>query len=336
MTQVKQCQLTTPTDSYVIHYPKIRELALVQLEKNYWTATEMKVELDRMELLYKLSPEQLHAVKTVLMLFLRYELVVGGEFWGKLVRETFPRPEVHMMCSANQMAEECMHAVFYNEINVQLGLDTDEHYLAYTKDPILAERVKWMGELLKGEDKILAIVCFSLIETVLLFSSFTILKSFQSNGLNLLNVIVRGTNQSAIDEDHHGIGSAEIINQYFSEIGEKLIDDKERVKAIYRALDDAIAHEKRITRMAIPSGKLNGITWEDIDSYNLVRANIFLERIQLPHRYPDVECRIKDWYEQNTYAYKAIDNFSRGVGMEYETGWSYEGLKSGLFDKGEV
>lgn len=336
MSEKKLTKLQTPTNSYVIHYPKIRELALMQLEKNYWTASEMKVELDRMELLYGLSDEQLHAVKTVLMLFLRYELMVGSNFWGKLVRETFPRPEVDMMCSANQMAEDCIHAVFYNEINVQLSLDTDEHYLAYTKDPILAERVEWIGNLMKSEDKILAIMCFSLVECVLLFSSFTILKSFNSNGHNNLNVIVRGTNQSAIDEDHHSICASELINTYFNEMGSSLKDDTKRVEAIYKALDDAIAHERRITRMAIPSGELNGITWEDIDSYILVRANIFLERLGLEHRYPDVECRIKDWFEQNTYAYKVMDNFSRGVGMEYETGWSFDGFVKGLHEEQEV
>ena len=80
-------------------------------------------------------------------------------------------------------------------------MDTDEHYLAYVNDPELNERVEWLGKVLNQKDKILATIIFSMTETSLLFSSFAILKSFQSNGYNQIPVIVRGTNQSALDED---------------------------------------------------------------------------------------------------------------------------------------
>lgn len=188
------------TDSYVRCYPEIVNLVNKQYEKQFWTASEMKVELDKMQLLYGLTPEQLHACKTVLHLFLRYELMVG-DFWSGTVAKVFPRPEVKMAAAGIDAIEKVIHAEFYNKFNIVLGMDKEEDYLAYTNDPELNERVEWLGKVLGGKDQILSTIIFSMTETALLFSSFAILKSFQSNGYNLIPVIVRGTNQSALDED---------------------------------------------------------------------------------------------------------------------------------------
>ena len=95
-------RIMQPTDSYVRCYPKLVELANQQLDKQFWTSTEMKVELDRMQMLYVLDPQQLHAIKFVLNLFLKYELMVG-DFWKDTVAKTFPRPEVKLVSSVIDM-----------------------------------------------------------------------------------------------------------------------------------------------------------------------------------------------------------------------------------------
>lgn len=318
-------RIMTPTDSYTRHYPILVELANKQLEKQFWTSAEMKVELDRMQLLYELSPAQYHAVKTVLHLFLQYELIVG-DFWDEIVAKTFPRPEVKLAASVVAMTERAVHAEFYNQLNVVLGMDKDEDYLAYTKDEELYSRIKWLGEVMGGEDKILATIIFSMTETALLFSSFAVLKSFQSNGYNLLPVIVRGTNQSAIDEDLHGIISAEIINTYYAEIGSKLIDDTVRYSAVRAAVQDAYLHECRIIDMAFLEDTLNGVTKDDLKSFVKYRLNLYLERIQLPKEFEIENCTIVDWFEKNTYSYKMVDFFTSGVGMEYESSWNENGF----------
>ena len=43
-------RIMTPTDSYVRCYPGFVDFANQQLEDQFWTSTEMKVELDRMQL----------------------------------------------------------------------------------------------------------------------------------------------------------------------------------------------------------------------------------------------------------------------------------------------
>lgn len=321
-------RIETETDSYARYYPEIVRLANKQLEEQFWTSSEMIVELDRMQLLYELTPDQLHAVKYILSLFVRYELNVG-DMW-KRVAEVFPRPEVKMAASVIEMVERAIHAEFYNQLNVQLGIDTDEHYLAYTKDPILYERAKWIGDLLKNDDDpILGIIIFSMTETALLFSSFAILKSFQSNGYNMLPVIVRGTNQSAVDEDLHGQISAEIINTYYSELGYPLSEDKKRCADILMAVDYAFAHECRIIDTAIRGDYFNGVPKQEYKEFVKRRLNIYLERIGLPPRFEVGECSIVNWFELNTYAYKMVDFFTPGVGMEYESSWDDDGFVRG-------
>ncbi|MNQ66741.1 ribonucleotide-diphosphate reductase subunit beta [compost metagenome] len=321
-------QIQTPTDSYTRHYPRIVELANKQLEEQLWFSSEMVVELDRMQLLYELTPEQLHAVKTVLTFFVRYELTVG-DMWRK-ISEVFPRPEVKLASSVIEAVERAVHAEFYDQPNKQLGLDNDGHYLAYTKDPELVERASWLGNLLNDkDDPILSIIIFSMTETALLFSSFAILKSFQSNGYNLIPVIVRGTNQSAIDEDLHGMISAEIINTYYGELGKKLLDDKERYTKVVEAVQYAYEHECRIIDIAIPGESFNGVPKQEYKEFVKKRLNTYLTRLQLPEYFEVGECSITSWFELNTYAYKVIDFFSAGLGMEYESSWNNEGFIKG-------
>lgn len=321
-------KIQTPTDSYERHYPKLVELANKQLEEQLWFSSEMIVELDRMQLLYELTPEQLHAVKTVLTFFVRYELNVG-DMW-KRIAEIFPRPEVKLAASVVEMVERAVHAEFYDQPNKQLGLDNDEHYLAFTKDPELKERADWLSGLLNNkDDEILGVIIFSMTETALLFSSFAIFKSFQSNGYNLIPVIARGTNQSAIDEDLHGIISAEIINTYYEELGTSLFEDKKRYNQVVKAVHYAYEHECRIIDIAIPGDKFNGVDKQEYKEFVKHRLNIYLERLGLPHEFVVGACGITDWFELNTYAYKVIDFFSAGMGMEYESSWDETGFIRG-------
>lgn len=324
-------KLQTPTQSYARHYPKIVELANKQLEKQFWTSNEMKVELDKMQLLYDLSPEQLHAVKTVLHLFVHYELKVG-DFWQKIAK-VFPRPEVKLAASVMDMTERAVHAEFYDQVNRVLGLDTDEHYLSYIQDPELSERADWLDSQIRGDDDIKGIVVFSMTETALLFSSFAILKSFQNNGYNLIPVIVRGTNQSAVDEDLHGCISAEIINTYYTELGSKLIDDEVRYNAVKDAVHYAYEHECRIIDMAITQDSLNGVGKQEFKEFVKYRLNVYLERLGLSPEFEVGFCPIIDWFEKQTYSYKMIDFFSAGMGMEYESSWDETAFSSAWVKK---
>jgi len=326
-------RIMTETDSYATIYPKFLDFADQQFDKQFWTNTEMKVELDRMQLLFELSESQLHAVKFVLQLFLKYELIVGEEFWNGLFIRVFPTPEAKAMAAAFAAFELQVHARFYNQLNVQLGLDKDEHYRAYAANPELAARVEWLEKVLSGEDKLLSVIVFSMTETALLFASFAILKSFQTNGYNKIAVTVRGTNQSAIDEDLHGFAAAWAVNQHYKELGRPLREDTNRVEQIYKAIQYAYEHECLIIDLAFLEDTLNGMTKDDFKNYVKVRLNVFAERLGLDLPFPGAESPITKWFELGTDSYKMVDFFTPGMGMEYESGWDEHGFIRGIIQQ---
>jgi hypothetical protein len=80
--------------------------------------------------------------------------------------------------------------------------------------------------------------------------------------------------------------------------------------------------------MAIPGESLNGVPKQEYKEFVKHRLNIYCDRLGIPHEFKVGECSVKDWFEKNTYAYKMIDFFSAGIGMEYESSWDEEGFKS--------
>jgi ribonucleotide reductase beta subunit family protein with ferritin-like domain len=163
-------------------------------------------------------------------------------------------------------------------------------------------------------------------ETALLFASFAILKSFQSNGYNKLPVVVRGTNQSAIDEDLHGFGAAWAINQHYKELGRPLREDTVRVEQIYKAIQYAYEHECLIIDLAFIEDKLNGMTKDDFKNYIKVRLNVFATRLGLDEPFPGASSPIEAWFVLGTDSYKMVDFFTPGMGMEYESSWDTHGF----------
>lgn len=328
-TGLVQTRITSPNSSYELKYPKVLELADKQSEEQLWFKNEMVVANDQMELEYVLTEDQLHAVKTVLHLFLQYELHVGDEYWNGIFIKLFPRWESKAGAVTMAFIELMVHARSYNEINIVLGLDTDEYYTSYIDDLLLNARMEWLDGVLRGENKMLSALCFSLTETALLFSSFAILKSFQANGNNLIKVIAQIANQSALDEDLHGSYAVEHFNTYFAEVGVPLWEHPEMFGKLLEACQHVFEHEKQIVKMAIPSGELNGFTSEEYIQFVAYRVGIFLTRLNVPtelipeeFRVDYKESKVALIFEKNTYGYQMPDFFTKGQNREYESSWS--------------
>lgn len=328
-SQMPQTRITTPNSSYELKYPRILEIADQQAEEQLWFKNEMVVENDRMELEYVLTDKQLHAVKTILHLFLQYELHVGEEYWNGIFTKIFPRWESKAGAATMAFIELMVHARSYNEINVVLGLDKDEYYTSYTKDELLNSRMEWVEGLIRGENKILSALCFSLTESALLFSSFAILKSYQANGFNLIKVIAQIANQSALDEDCHSLYAIEHFNTYFTELEKPLWEHEELFGDLLKACHHVYEHEKRIIDMAIPEGELNGFTVEEYIEFVAYRIGLFLERLNVPQelipedfRVGYHQSKVALMFEKNTYGYQMPDFFTKGQNREYESSWS--------------
>lgn len=317
---MQKAKIQTETESYVTHYPEFIHLADTQIEKCFWTHSEIKVEKDIQDLMVNLSESEKHGVLTVLKLFLKYELFVGKEYWLDRVMKKYPRPEIERMAACFGNVELNVHAPFYNKINEVLGIATDEFYSSYVNDPILKDRMDFIDELVNSEDDTLSIAGFSMVEGAVLYSSFAFLKHFQNNGKNLMLNVVRGINQSAIDENLHAIGGAMIFRTQLQEEGrtdQEINDLKVRIKKLAEKIFE---HESRICEMIFEKGSITGITQHQMEEFIKSRINICLDNLGVEKLYEVKYNPIGAWFYDALNKYQFNDFFT-GIGREYVRDW---------------
>lgn len=316
-------KLREPTNSFTIKYPKLVEYADLQLNDFYWKWKEARVEKDKHQFLTELTEAEKHAVTTAAKLFVKYESFVGNEFWLGRVMKMFPRPEVERLCSAFGMMELCTHSPFYQALNTQLGLDTDEFWTSYIDDPILNERMSYLNSFIDSEDDRLSLAVFSMMEGAILFSSFALFKSFNSNGHNLLVNFGAGINQSALDEGLHHEAGAYLFKQDLKE--SKL--SKEDKDSLFAKIKDAALmlynHEDAIIEKFHEKGELRGITKEQFKVFIKSRINFCLNNfgIEPIFNLEGVDNPVEGWFGAKIKGYIANDVFNT-LGREYSTRFS--------------
>lgn len=319
-------RLMTKTESFVVDYPQAVEFTNKQL-KIFWLPDEIKVEKDVQDILVNMTPAEKHGVITTLRLFTLYELKAGAEYWGGRFMRLFPRPELMRMASAFSMFELAVHKPFYNKINELLHLNTDEFYLSYAKDPVLAERMAFIDEIVSGDDPLMSLAGFSMVEGAVLYSSFAFLKHFQSKGKNKLNNVVRGINFSVRDENLHSMGGAWAFKQLLEEMSpgkEYMAQLEGKVMAIARRLFE---HEHRIVDMIFEKGDIDGVTKEEMQTFVKSRLNVCLSQLGIAPAFsvdPE-EDRVSSWFYRgiNNYGY---NDFFAGAGKEYNRNWDESGF----------
>lgn len=326
---MKKPRIMTPTDSYVTVYPQFIEMANTQFEDCRWTANEIAVEKDKQDMLVNMPPAARHAVTTGLKLFTRYEMFAGKEYWLNRVIKAFPRPEVERMASVFGMFELHVHAPFYNKLNEVLGLDTDEFYLSYVDDPVLNSRVGFLDSLVEDSDDLLSIAVFSIVEGAILFSSFALFKSFQSKGNNLIGNVVRGIDQSVVDEGLHQIGGAMLFRTAMDELKEldpvlyELRHDELKELVTDAALN-LYEHEERIADMLFAQGDVGtGITAESLKAFVKSRINICVTDLGFDPVFSSESIGanpVAEWFYKTVQGYMANDFFV-GQGREYTSHW---------------
>lgn len=319
MTKVPR--IKTRTDSYVVHYPEFVEFADIQLEKCFWTSSEIAMEKDKQDMLVNLTEAEKHAVTTALKLFVKYEVFVGTEYWLTRVMTKYPRPEIQRMAAVFGMMELAVHAPFYNKLNEVLGLNTDEFYTSYIDDPVLKDRVDFLDSVVNSDNDLLSLAAFSIIEGAILFSSFAMFKNFQSNGNNLISNTVRGINQSVIDEGLHQQAGSKLFKQVVKESkikGETLDLLKQDIEVFSGVI---LEHEERIIDMLFEKGPLRGITKEQMKSFVASRVNICLQDLGIDPIWKVDDNTISEWFYTAIQGYQQIDFFT-GVGREYTRSWN--------------
>ncbi len=329
---MKQPKIKTPTDSYVVHYPQFIEMANTQLEKCFWTSSEIAIDKDKQDMLVNMTEAEKHAVTTALKLFVKYEIFVGTEYWLTKVMNNYPRPEIQRMAAVFGMMELAVHAPFYNKLNEVLGLNTDEFYTSYINDPILKDRVDFLDSIVGGEDDLLSLAAFSIIEGAVLFSSFAMFKNFQSNGNNLISNTVRGINQSVIDEGLHQQAGAALFKVVLKESKLSAEEKETLFKDIQEVAKVISEHEERINDMLFEKGELRGYTLNDAKAFARSRVNICLSDLGIDSVFPVEPNKVADWFYGSVQGYQQIDFFT-GVGREYQRGWNEKAFEWKVIDE---
>lgn len=314
-------QLLTPKKEYTIDYPTAIEFENQQRDI-FWSPDEIVVEKDLHDIKTKCTEAEVHGVTTVLKLFTLYELQAGHEYWGGRIIETFQRPaDIQRMAACFSFFETNVHAVFYNKLNEVLGLDTDEFYNDYVHDETLKSRMEWIDNVINDPDILKSLSVFSMVEGVILYSSFAFLKHFQAEGKNKLTNVTAGINFSVKDENLHSLGGAWLFRQLLSEssLTEK---EYEALKAkILEAAEQMLAHEERIIDMIFEKGSIEGITAHQLKMFVQSRIDLCLQQLGLEPIHKPKYNPIAKWFYKNIGGGQFTDFFQK-VGSEYNRAWS--------------
>lgn len=299
-------------------YPTAVKFANEQL-KVFWLPDEISVEKDIQDVLTNFTEAEKHAAIMTLKLFSIYETHVGDEWWSGRFKRMFENADIHRMASVFSMFELAVHAPFYNKINELLNIDTPEFYLSYLDSPVLCERVKYISKMVNHENDAVAIAAFSLIEGVILYSSFAFLKHYQSQGKNKLANVVRGINFSVRDENLHSLAGAWAFKLKVQELNEEELGLVE--KSVRETANQIYEHEKEIIKLLFEKGKIEGITAHQIENFVQSRVNECLNNLGFSKEYNVTYNPIAEYFYKGINDYQFNDFFS-GIGREYNRNWS--------------
>ena len=323
-------QIESPTESYVTRYPQAIKAAQEQT-RIIWFAEELGVEEDEGDVRTQCTAGERHGITTVLRLFTKYELMLGGEeFWGGKVSKMFPRPEIQRMAATFSFMELAVHGPFYNLINESLGIATDDFYVSWKQDKVLRDRVAFIEKCADSEDALEATAAFAFMEGVVLFSNFAFLKSFNVGGFNLISHITAGIDGSAKDEDYHSKASAWLFNQCLSEredLGLITAQEKQNLrKKIKRIAEKVYEHESLICDMIFSEGDIRTITKEEILHFIRDRINVVLSYLQMKPMFEQEQGKVSDWFYSQLSTFKYADFFSN-VQLQYTRDWAKHELR---------
>lgn len=303
----------------------------------FWLPDEIKVEKDIQDVLVNFTEAEKHAVITVLRLFSIYETHAGDEYWGRRFKDMFDGAEFHRMASVFSMFELAVHAPFYNKINELLHLNTPEFYQSYQHSPTLAARVAHVGEIIDHPDDLISLAGFSMVEGVILYSSFAFLKHYQSEGKNKLLNIVRGINFSVRDENLHSMAGAWAFKLKLEQQKKKWTDEGKDVgeqlsnldNQLVQLIDTLVAHEDEIIDMIFEKGSIPGITAHQLKQFVRSRVNECMKQLGYPKWFEDLKYNpVSSWFYNGINNYQFNDFFA-GIGNQYNRNWNETDFKWG-------
>jgi ribonucleoside-diphosphate reductase beta chain len=316
------------SDKVVEVFPQYSELFSEKQLQHVWRASAIAVEKDKQSLLVEMSPAQSHSIITTLSLFTKYEVYAGEDWWNGRFREIVKGPEFTRLALVNAMVEIAVHKPFYQKINQVLGLDNDEFYSDYVKNPVLVDRIAFINSVIENDNDLVALGGFSFVEGAILYSAFALLKSYQANGQNHIKTIISGINYSLAEEGIHAVAAATVYRHLEKETLEDGVYEKfygkqsEVQEQLYELAKVVYEHEAKIIDMIFEKGDLH-ISKAELLAFVAARLNSCLSNLGLNPIFDTTGDTISDWFYKNITSFVMHDFFNSG-GSQYTATWNEE------------
>ena len=302
--------------------------AFTKAQKDHpWTHSQIGVESDVAQYHTEFTEAEKHGITTILKLFTTYEIHVGN-YWVDVIYKIFPKHEIRMMALAFA-AMEGEHALFYDKLNTALGISNKEFYLSFMDEPAMKERMEViegairLGDSEYEEDVALSLATFSLVEGVILYSSFAFLMSFQQPPKNKLKNTCTGLAYSVRDELIHADADSKLFNVY---VTERALDRTNLDLKIIDMAKKSFELESVIIDNIFSKGKIEGITDHQLKEFVKSRINRKLKHINIEPIYEVSYNPISKWFYKDITVPEFTDFFNSNP-TDYNSNWDFSKLK---------
>ena len=307
-------------------YPVAKQIMEEQQDKS-WTAQEIPVEKDIHMYRHVLSEPQLNLVTITLQLFVEIEQKVG-EVW-ETISHWYPHSEIEGCCAEIARMEKSVHAFFYQKMSDVLNIDPEQIAKNQATIKVLKNKLEFLTKITANlsDNKPLSLATVAMIEQVLLFSNFAMMKSFQSNGHNLISNTITGVDFVVQDEVMHGNYAAYLFKTvlYEDSNGQQLIDKPQLTDDIINLISEIIAHEDAVIDYTFDGcTAINDITADQLKIFIRSRANEVMTLLGFTPIYEtSADNKIADWFYKGTTAIKMHDFFVGGTN-QYRRSWKFD------------
>ena len=307
-------------------YPAAKEIMERQQDVS-WTAQEIPVDKDTHMYRHVLTPEQLNLTTITLQIFVEIEQTVG-DVWEKIAK-WYPHSEIEGCCIEIARMEKAVHAFFYEKMSDVLNIDPEDTARVQQEVRVLKAKLSFITRITANldENKPLSLATVAMIEQVLLFSNFAMLKSFQSNGNNLIGNTLTGVDFVVQDETIHGNFAAYLLKTVLYEDSQhnSLIDVPTLQSDIHQLVAEIIAHEDSVIDYIFDGDiSINDITASQLKVFIRSRANKALVLLGVPELYEETLSNpISDWFYKGTSSIKMHDFFVSGT-SQYRRTWKLD------------
>lgn len=287
-----------------------------------WTAQEIPVDKDIHDYRHEMTQQQLNLATVTLQLFVEIEQKVG-DVWEHIAT-WFPHSEIEGCCAEFVRMEKSVHAFFYQKMSDVLNINPEEIANNQETIQVLKSKLALLKQITSNLDqnKPLSLATVAMIEQVLLFSNFAMLKSFQSNGHNLIKNTISGVDFVVQDEQLHGDFAAYLYNIMLDEDKKIQSIDRKRLESdIYDVMTEIVAHEDAVIDYTFSGGiAINDITGAQLKLFIRSRANDTLAMLGLAPMFEVDANPIGDWFYRGSKSIKTHDFFV-SISSQYRRSW---------------